>query len=60
MRAVAPAAGRSGCRVLPVTGAGAERVLGAGEFAAEVSGVVEAADQAGGEHANVPVGGVAG
>ena len=41
-------------------GAGAQRVLGAGQFAAEVGGVVQAADQAGGEHAGVPVGRVAG
>ena len=50
----------SGCRVLTVGGTAAQRILGPGELAAEVGGVVEAADQPGGEHAGVPVGGVAG
>ena len=54
------AAGLSGCRILPVAGAAVQCVLGAGELAAEVGGVVEAADQAGGEHAGVPVGGAGG
>src|SRR5260370_24832356 len=49
-----------GCCVLPVGRAGVKRVLGAGELAAEVGGVVEAADQAAGEHAGVPVRGVLG
>src|SRR5260370_2790661 len=49
-----------GCCVLPVGRAGVKRVLGAGELAAEVGGVVEAADQAAGEHAGVPVRGVVG
>src|SRR5271166_608071 len=50
----------SGCCVLAVGGAAAQRVLGPGEFAAEVGGMVQAADQASGEHAGVSVGGVVG
>jgi hypothetical protein len=34
-------------------------VLGPGELAVEVGGMVQAADQACGEHTGVPVGGVA-
>jgi hypothetical protein len=55
LAAVTVAAVLSGCSILPVAGAGLERVLGAGEFAAEVGGLVQAADQAVGQHAGVGV-----
>jgi hypothetical protein len=45
---------------LLVAGAAAQRVLGPGELAAEVGGVIEPTDQAGRQHAGVPVGGAAG
>ena len=54
------AAGLFGCRILPVAGAAVQCVLGAGEFTAEVGGVVKAGDKADGEHAGVPVGGAGG